>query len=499
MGRKVALVMATVLFAVVSVVLMGGQSDVGIRWWRTHEPIYIYGDDDFTLKNGVISGSGSQQDPYIIEGWYIDAWDIDYGIYIDHTEAHFVIRGCVIERARDAAIYLNSVTNGNIEKCQVSLSQVGVCFFNANQNRLTNTVIAENCYGVVMTLGSKDNVVYANSFFDNGSSGLDRCSLNSWSGETGNYWSDYSAQDKDGDGVGDQPYYNRFFDPKPLVEPPVERMQVAPMLTGTAGTPVSNKGRMIITSQMPITLTATDPGSGVDKILYSINGDDWREYTGPFTLSGSDGEYTVYYYSVDKLGNAEPSTKLTLVLDNNPPETAISFGSPNYSDEMGTWLTSKTLVMLDLVSASSYGQPKTFYAIDGGPWQRYHCPFHITGPDGPHQVSYYSSNASGITEKVHVVTVLKDDSPPITQQEQGAIEESMCPQSNATTNWVVPEPQEQNEVSVTPQPEASAVVPVVKPEVATPSQTTAKPASNLPDSPDTSSAPTTVQTPSTTD
>ncbi len=497
MGRKVALVMATILFVVVSVVLMGGQSDVGLRWWRTHEPIYIYGDDEFTLDNGVISGSGTQEDPYIIEGWYIDACDTDYGIYVDHTQAHFVIRGCVIEKASDAGIYLNTVTNGNIEKCQVSLSHAGVSFFNASGNQLKESVLAKNCYGVVMMLGSEQNVIYANSFINNGSNALDRDCLNAWSGETGNYWSDYIGTDQDGDGVGDRPYHT-LYDPTPLMKPPIDWMRVAPIAANTAGRPVSQKGAIIITSQIPITLTSIDPGSGVDKILYSINGENWQEYAGPFNLSGPDGEYVVYYYGVDKLGNAEPSTKLKFVLDNNPPETTIYFGSPTFTNETGTWLTSKTPVMLSLVSASTYGQPITFYAIDGGPWRQYHCPFYITGPDGPHQISYYSTNASGTTEEVHVTTVLKDDAPPITQQAQSTTEEGLTLQSNTAgpSTSVAPESQVQSEASITtPQPEASAVVPVTEPSVETSSETIET--ENI--SPDPSNAsPATTQTPPTT-
>ena len=38
-----------------------------------HDPIYISGNDNFTTENGVTGGSGTKDDPYIIEGWEIDA------------------------------------------------------------------------------------------------------------------------------------------------------------------------------------------------------------------------------------------------------------------------------------------------------------------------------------------------------------------------------------------------------------------------------------------
>ncbi|MDI6917068.1 MAG: hypothetical protein QMC80_04655, partial [Thermoplasmatales archaeon] len=39
----------------------------------SHNPIRIWSNSDFTSENGVSSGSGTEADPYIIEGWDIDA------------------------------------------------------------------------------------------------------------------------------------------------------------------------------------------------------------------------------------------------------------------------------------------------------------------------------------------------------------------------------------------------------------------------------------------
>ncbi len=38
-----------------------------------HSPIYIKGNDGFTMENGVISGNGTQENPYIIENLKIRA------------------------------------------------------------------------------------------------------------------------------------------------------------------------------------------------------------------------------------------------------------------------------------------------------------------------------------------------------------------------------------------------------------------------------------------
>ena len=43
--------------------------DITSYHYIIHPPIHIIGNDDFTQENGMVSGSGTKCDPYIIEGW----------------------------------------------------------------------------------------------------------------------------------------------------------------------------------------------------------------------------------------------------------------------------------------------------------------------------------------------------------------------------------------------------------------------------------------------
>jgi len=416
MGRKVAVAAIVFLVAVVSAGLVGGQvGGGGFLWWGAHEPIYIYGDDDFTIANGVMSGSGTAGDPYIIEGWRIEAPNADYGIYIDHTSAHFIIRDCVIERARLAGIYLNSVRNGRIEGVQISLSDTAVYLLNSHENYLTESVIADCRYGVVSAGDSRGNYIVGNSFIGNGLNGRDPGEWNFWYDERGgNYWSDYTGADADGDGIGDEPYHP-LSDACPLIDPPVEWTNVAAAGYTYAGNTVAPDGSLVVNSQTAITLTAADPGSGLSEIRYSIDGGDFVVYTGPIHLTGDDGPRRITYYAIDKLGNAERKETVSFILDNHPPKTALAIGEPRYEDSRGVWVTSKTRITLSLVQSSTYGRTVTYFRIDGGGWRSYAGPFSINGSDGPHRISYYSRNASGIVEPVTDVTIFKDDSPPVTR------------------------------------------------------------------------------------
>lgn len=61
----------------------------------TRNPILINGNAGFTPANGVTSGSGTESNPYVIEGWDINASSAN-GIEIRNTTAYFVIRNCYV-------------------------------------------------------------------------------------------------------------------------------------------------------------------------------------------------------------------------------------------------------------------------------------------------------------------------------------------------------------------------------------------------------------------
>ena len=80
-------------------------------------PIYINRNENFTEENGVVGGNGTKENPYIIEGWEINA-SITDGIRIENTTAYFVIRNCYIykgiENYNYGMVFLN-VRNGEVE------------------------------------------------------------------------------------------------------------------------------------------------------------------------------------------------------------------------------------------------------------------------------------------------------------------------------------------------------------------------------------------------
>lgn len=81
-----------------------------------HNPIYIKGNGDFTTENGVVEGSGTMENPYIIKKWDINTSSSN-GIAILDTDKYFIIKECYIHDGNGSqfhGIILWNASNGGI-------------------------------------------------------------------------------------------------------------------------------------------------------------------------------------------------------------------------------------------------------------------------------------------------------------------------------------------------------------------------------------------------
>ena len=231
-------------------IVIGLLSPVVLADRVEHAPIVIRSDADFTAENGVVSGSGTVDDPYIISGWKIDDVGASFGILVQDVTASFVIEDVEICGAKTAGIKLVKVKGGTIKDSLVEGSSVGIEIFLSQAVRiegvsvrqcedavhayfssgliLSGLKVSESVVGVWLTgtqgslltrswiedcdlgtkleLGSTGNKIYGNAFLS--------CRIpatseggNQWDdGQAGNYWEGFSAPDENGDGILDEPY-----------------------------------------------------------------------------------------------------------------------------------------------------------------------------------------------------------------------------------------------------------------------------------------------------
>jgi parallel beta-helix repeat protein len=154
----------------------GGSLDL-LPIWNKQAPIVINdlpsssNDWAWAETQAWCSGSGTELDPYIIEGLNIDANETDSPISIWHSRVPFIIQGCSLNNSASGStggVFLTNVTNGHI---------VGNSFYNhrnagvygvaTDYITVAGNTFENHQHGVY--LGGSYNEILGNTFFGDGS------------------------------------------------------------------------------------------------------------------------------------------------------------------------------------------------------------------------------------------------------------------------------------------------------------------------------------------
>ncbi|MEV1290337.1 family 16 glycoside hydrolase [Micromonospora sp. NPDC049679] len=146
-----------------------------------------------------------------------------------------------------------------------------------------------------------------------------------------------------------------------------------------------------------VTLTATDEGSGVERVEYSLDGAAYAHYHAPVTVN-QPGQRTVSYRATDKAGNtsAPQSVSFTVVSpptqDTTPPTVSAAVSGDR--DANGAYVGAATVTVTAADTES--GVDKTEYSLDGAAYAVYSGPVTVIQP-GQHTVSYRATDKAGNT------------------------------------------------------------------------------------------------------
>ena len=168
-----------------------------------------------------------------------------------------------------------------------------------------------------------------------------------------------------------------------MVAPPTDD-KTPPETSATVTGEKNDQGEYI--GMATVTVTASDTGSGVNKIEYAVgDGGAWTAYTAPVMVHAA-GAHKIRYRASDKAGNvaAEKSVEFTVVTppveDKTPPETTAKVEGDKDSD--GAYI-GKAKVTVTATDADS-GVEKIEYSLDGGPYLAYADPGRRRPGGAPH-------------------------------------------------------------------------------------------------------------------
>lgn len=158
-GGASTLAAIVVLVAVLPPLPMGGAAPP----YAAHAPISITSDLGFTAANGVVSGTGSVADPYVIAGWDVYA-TIGHAILVTNVTKSFVIRDNRLD-ATSSGVYVSlssgvAVVTGN----EFVVRQTGVTVVGANVDIHHNAFSRTTSGGVGVRVTSSGSVIADNTF-----------------------------------------------------------------------------------------------------------------------------------------------------------------------------------------------------------------------------------------------------------------------------------------------------------------------------------------------
>jgi len=154
--------------------------------------IFISGNNNIISENNAINNSGG----------ILNSVGILVGMISNYNNT---ISGNTASN-NDYGIYLRGNNNTISENTAIN-NEYGIYLEEASDNNnITENIINYNSLIGIVLDSSNGNIIYFNCF-NNYLNAIDDGSNNHWdNGIKGNYWSDYTGSDADGDGIGDVPY-----------------------------------------------------------------------------------------------------------------------------------------------------------------------------------------------------------------------------------------------------------------------------------------------------
>ena len=421
--------------------------------YTAHAPIFIEGDRNFTAANGVTGGSGTQSDPYVIEGWEINA-SAQNGIDIRNATAHFLIRNASVHDGDSfyAGIVLVNVSHARIETVNLTRNYVGIDIESSSGVVVDRSEMSRGLDGVRVYYSRDVEVRFNKMMYDGypvSSYRSDNLTVagnimeSTWGIGVHLYEASHASIAanwiiRSGSGGGQGGIFVQRSNNVSIERNNVTRgwpegihfwgtrdIAVACNVVwdspigiaveiANANVTVYHNGLLNNTIQAK---DDTDPPSAWDN-GYPSGGNYWSDYNGTDQFRGpnqdqpgadgiGDAPYIIDPDSRDRYPMMSPNACVPV---RPGPVTTLVVGQPKVTANL-TYVTSLTPLTLIASSELDVTTAYSEYRIDQGNWAHYTAPFTLSG-DGVHLLEFRSADVLGNLGPANRTALAVDDMPP---------------------------------------------------------------------------------------
>jgi len=142
---------------------------------KVSERIHINNNWSDVQAAGIVTGSGTFSDPYVIEDLVIDAGGSGRGIFIENSNVYVIIENCTvfnwsIRSDTRGGIELSHVTNTKLinNNCSNNYRGSGIYLYNCDNTTISGNTAENNKYGTGIEIYNSDkNTIFANKVNSN--------------------------------------------------------------------------------------------------------------------------------------------------------------------------------------------------------------------------------------------------------------------------------------------------------------------------------------------
>jgi parallel beta-helix repeat protein len=327
---------------------------------------------------------------------------LDYGwIFLDFGCYYHNILNNIIEYNKFDGIHLSYATNINISR---------------------NSIRYNSIKGISLDLGSTHNLLYNNTFINNGLNAIDGGSSNWWNNSIiGNFWDDYNGSDTNDDKIGDSPHnISGSANEKDWLpiwwDAPEILFEISNYYLNTTKPEYFHEGLEIkcnlndSSNLFRVYLCENSTGEHVNRpMINNLNG-NWT-YTINISFLEWNNKISFYFFANDSFGlvginDSRTSLYTVKIFDFQKPNSSIFF-VPHYGTNHINQSTQFTLLADDNLGS---GIKEIRYKINDSIWFEFNNPFNLSLLDfGHYIISCYSIDAAGTVGDYYLIHIVLID------------------------------------------------------------------------------------------